>query len=290
MGVGTQQQSYTDTPIEVRKFDPDLKNVERYYVANDPFKTHFTNAMSITFPEGERYFLRSVLAYRDEISDPKLLDDIKQFCAQEAQHSLVHDKMNETAKRFGYPLDRIEGFIAKILRWRTEAAKTSAFWKRYNLAATTCLEHFTAILAKQALTRPDIMFGGMDPAIRALYQWHAVEEIEHRAVSFDVYKATGGNGVFLRLVMLFISFMFMFTSLRITWVLLRHDGEAFRWATLKSAVGYLLVPPQAILFRVMPDWLTFFLPGFHPAKYHRDLDTATTLNNVSAYLQPMVRA
>ncbi len=290
MGTSTTQQSFTDTPIEVRKFNPDLDNVERYYVDNDPFRTHYINAMSITFPEGERYFLRSVLAYKDEITDPKLLDDIKQFCAQEAQHSLVHVKMNETAKRFGYPMDNIEKFIAKVLRWRTEAAKTSRFWKRYNLAATTCLEHFTAILAKQALTRPEIVFAGMDPRIRALYQWHAVEEIEHRAVSFDVYKATGGSWLFLRMVMLFISFMFTFTTLRITWVLLRQDGLGFRWATLKSAVGYLLLPPKAMLFRVAPDWLTFFMPGFHPAKYHGDLDTEGTLATMQQYIQPAAAA
>lgn len=290
MNASATKQSFTENTIEVRKFNPDLEGVERYYVANDPFKTHFTNAMSITFPEGERYFLRSVLAYKDEITDPKLQEEIKQFCAQEAQHSLVHVKLNETAKRFGYPMDKIESVIAKILRWRTEAAKTSRFWKRYNLAATTCLEHFTAILAKQALTRPDIMFGGMDPRIRSLYQWHAVEEIEHRAVSYDVYKATGGNWLFLRVVMLIISFLFMFTSLRITWVLLRQDGEAFRWKTLKSAIGYLFVPPQAVLFRVLPDWLTFFVPGFHPSKHHGDLDTEGTLAKMEQYLQPAVTA
>ena len=280
------RQSFTESTIEVRKFNPDLEHVERYYIANDAFKTHFSNAMSITFPEGERYFLRSVLAYRDEISDPTLQDDIKQFCAQEAQHSLVHDKLNETARRFGYPVKAIEAVISRVLRGRTEWAKTSAFWKRYNLAATTCLEHFTAILAKQALTRPDIIFNGMDPAIRALYRWHAVEEIEHRAVSFDVYKATGGSALFLRVVMLITSFMFIFVSLRITYVLLRHDRMAFKWATLKSAISYLFLPPQAMLFRVMPDWLTFFLPGFHPAKYHGDLDTQTVLDEVAGYLQP----
>ena len=125
----------------------------------------------------------------------------------------------------------------------------------------------------------------MDPAIRALYQWHAVEEIEHRAVSYDVYKATGGNGLFLRLVMLITSFMFIFTTLRITYALLRHDGTAFRWSTLKSALTYLVLPPRAMLFRVLPDWLTFFLPGFHPSKYHDDLPTGDVLDDVSQYLQ-----
>lgn len=280
------QQSFTDNPIEVRKFEPDTAQVSEYYFANDPFKTHLLNALSITFPEGERYFLRSVLAYRDEISDLKLHEDIQQFCAQEAQHSLVHQKLNEAPKRFGYPMDEIESFVGKILRKRTEAGKKSAAWRRYNLAVTVCLEHFTAVLANQVLTKPEVMFDGLDPTIRSLYQWHAVEEIEHRAVAFDVYKATGGSGLVLRLVMLMTSIMFLFSSLRITYILLRKGGNAMRLATWKSGFSYLLLPPNGMLFRVLPDWLTFFLPGFHPSKYHRDLDTKGVLQEVSQYLQP----
>jgi predicted metal-dependent hydrolase len=284
--AATLQQSFTDNPIEVRKFEPVTSEVSEYYFDNDPFKTHFMNALSITFPEGERYFLRSVLAYRDEVSDPKLHEDIQQFCAQEAQHSLVHMKLNESPKRFGYPMDEIEGFVGKMLRARTESGKTSAAWRRYNLAVTVCLEHFTAVLANQVLKKPEVMFDGMDPAIRSLYQWHAVEEIEHRSVAFDVYKATGGSGLVLRLVMLTTSLMFLFGSLRITYILLRKRGNTKRLSTWISGFSYLFLPPQGMLFRVLPDWLTFFLPGFHPSKYHRDLDTTAVLQEVSQYLRP----
>ena len=80
-------ESNTPLTIKVRKFDPAATGqAPKYFFDNNPFKTHFMNALSILFPEGERFFIRSVLAYRDQISDPKLLQEIKEFCAQEAQH------------------------------------------------------------------------------------------------------------------------------------------------------------------------------------------------------------
>ena len=32
-----------------------------------------------------------------------------------------------------------------------------------------------------------------DEAVRDLFVWHALEESEHKAVAFDVYKAVGGG-------------------------------------------------------------------------------------------------
>jgi predicted metal-dependent hydrolase len=62
-----------------------------------------------------------------------------------------------------------------------------------NLAATAALEHFTATLAELVLSNEEArgLFG--DPAVRDLFLWHALEESEHKAVAFDVYKAVGGS-------------------------------------------------------------------------------------------------
>ena len=70
MGVAEQfTESHTPLRIQVRKFDPAATDsAPKYFFDNDPFKTHFMNALSILFPEGERFFIRSVLAYRDQIS------------------------------------------------------------------------------------------------------------------------------------------------------------------------------------------------------------------------------
>jgi predicted metal-dependent hydrolase len=56
------------------------------------------------------------------------------------------------------------------------------------LAATAALEHFTASFAEVALTE-SLLDAYVHPTMRDLLKWHAAEEIEHKAVAFDVLKA-----------------------------------------------------------------------------------------------------
>src|SRR5262249_39099871 len=53
-------------------------------------------------------------------------------------------------------------------------------------ATTAAAEHYTAILAEGAFKLN--MLDQAAPPMRALLAWHAAEEIEHRAVAFDVLK------------------------------------------------------------------------------------------------------
>src|SRR5699024_71758 len=62
-----------------------------------------------------------------------------------------------------------------------------------NLAATAALEHFTATLAELVMREPEIRRLIGHDAIRHIFEWHALEESEHKAVAFDVYKAVGGS-------------------------------------------------------------------------------------------------
>ncbi len=56
------------------------------------------------------------------------------------------------------------------------------------LAITVALEHFTAIMAHSLLTEKDPLPGAPAEVLR-LWQWHAIEEVEHKAVAFDTYLA-----------------------------------------------------------------------------------------------------
>lgn len=283
--AGLPVQSKTPVEIPVRRFDPQAAaQAPEYFFANDPFKTHFLNGLSILFPEGERFFIRSVLAYREQVSDPKLLSEIKQFSAQEAQHTLVHEAMNNLAAQHGYPIARMEAINARQLRRFSKRGKNNRFARRAALAITVCLEHFTAILAYQVLTSEHEQFAGLDPSVRALFEWHAVEETEHKAVAFDVYQATGGGPIALRLAMLWATFFFLLGSFVGTTVLLCHDGNIKKWSTWKSGAKYLFGPRNGFLVRPLGDWLAFFKPGFHPWKQHSNLDTQAALNGVREYL------
>jgi len=286
MGVAEHiNQSNTPVSIEVRKFDPQATQAStEYFFDNDPFKTHFMNALSILFPEGERFFIRSVLAYRDQISDPKLLREIKDFCAQEAQHTLVHEAMNALAARHGYPVAKLESLVRRDLRRFSKRGNTSSAARRAALAMTVCMEHFTAILAFQVLTNAEHTQRGLDPAVQALFKWHALEETEHKGVAFDVYQATNGSPFFLRFAMLISTFFFLLGLFVNLTVLLFKDGSIRKWSTWKTGVQFVFGPRQGFLVRPWRDWLAFFKPGFHPWKQHMDLDTQAAGAGIEAYI------
>ena len=142
--------------------------------------TAIYNALSTTFPKGEAFFVDSVRAFRDG-APPQLAEDIKAFTTQEVIHSREHDRFNRSAAEAGYDLstldERVELRLA-IGRGRPPVV---------NLAATMALEHFTAIFAHQLLADPRHL-DGADPEIAELWRWHAAEEIEHKAVAYDVLQ------------------------------------------------------------------------------------------------------
>lgn len=99
----------TQPEIEARK-DIDFgldENIPKYWHSNDPFKTRIHDALQSTFPEGERYFISSVRAFRDKITDPQLIHEVKEFTVQEAQHGIAHTKYNNLLERQGMPMERL---------------------------------------------------------------------------------------------------------------------------------------------------------------------------------------
>ena len=186
------QQSRTpaDVPVQPRNREHELAGaLARDWYDEHPFKTAWFNAMSITFPLGEKFFIDSVRAFADEISDPKLQAEIRGFCGQEGYHRREHDHFNRTLCELrGYDHRYLEGRIASKIAL---ARKTLSPLEQ--LAATAALEHITAILAEDSLA-PDFPDAGkMDPAMRRFWNWHAAEEMEHKAVAFDVFRAVGGT-------------------------------------------------------------------------------------------------
>src|SRR5213078_5280148 len=99
-----------------------------------------------------------------------------------------HRAFNDRLDQLGYPTKTFERFTKKGLAGRERLLSPKS-----NLAATAALEHFTATLAELVLTSEETreLFGHDE--VRNLFLWHALEESEHKAVAFDVYKAAGGS-------------------------------------------------------------------------------------------------
>jgi predicted metal-dependent hydrolase len=176
-------------PTRRMSFEESLQNIPKHFAADgDLILSHLAAALSAVFPDGEDYFVRSVRHYRDQITDPELKRQVTGFIGQEAMHGREHRAFNDRLDELGYPVKRVEKLTKWGLSMREKIAPAAS-----NLAATAALEHFTATLAELVLSSEETrdLFGSQE--VKDLFLWHALEESEHKAVAFDVYKAVGGG-------------------------------------------------------------------------------------------------
>jgi predicted metal-dependent hydrolase len=168
--------------IVPRDLDVDFAQVPRHWMANNAAATAIANGVNLLFPHGERFFVRSVKRFLGQVDDPALRAAIKGFFGQEGRHAHAHDEFNAILRAQGYEIDRFLDSYKRISSWIEDHTPA-----KLNLAITAAAEHFTAILAEGAFTQ-DVLDKAA-PEMRALLAWHAAEEIEHKAVAFDVLQA-----------------------------------------------------------------------------------------------------
>ena len=228
--------------------------------AGEPFGTAWHNALSATFPRGEAYFIESVKAHRDG-ADPRLAAEIRAFVRQEVNHTREHVAFNRLAEAHGYDIKAVDRRVAEMLEL------TKGRPVIINLAATMALEHYTAMMAHEFLTNPD-HFGAADPEVRRMWEWHSVEEIEHKGVAFDTWNhATRDWSAWRRwklrsLMMLIVTFNFFRNRWADSLEMLAQDGIT-GWRAKWGLLSYLAWKP-GVVRRIFPAWLAYFKPGFHP--------------------------
>ena len=223
-------------------------------------ETHYMNAMSMTFPEGERFFIDSVKHFRS-LATGKLAEDVRNFITQESLHTREHVAFNQHLDPAHYPVAEIEQFVAR----RTGLARKLP--RVMQLTITTILEHFTAIMAEDALRHPE-RFSTAPENVRRLWLWHAVEEMEHKAVAFDVWrlataKWSGLRRYFARARGILIStVMFNWTVTTIALMLMKADGVTGLRA--RTALYGYMFGPKGPYAGVLRNYVKWFRPGFHP--------------------------
>jgi len=229
-------------------------------VSSDSVARAWFIALSCSFPRGEAMFIEGVKQNR-EGAPPALAAQIRDFIRQEVNHSREHLAFNRRAEAAGYDLVQIDADVARTVG-ETLAQKPVVI-----LCVTVALEHFTAIFAKEFLTRPEAYVNGVIGGPE-LWLWHSVEEIEHKGVAFDTWlHATRNWSRWKRwrvraLVMLGVTMRFLHHRSRDARKIQAQDGVT-GWRAVAAQWHYLFVRP-GILRRIFPAWLDYFRPGFHP--------------------------
>jgi predicted metal-dependent hydrolase len=219
--------------------------------------TLFFDNLSLFFPPGERFFVAAVKRHAHLVDDERLRAEVQAFCEQEGFHSREHVRYNRMLEAQGLPATALETRVERILRVVTRVLRPRA-----RLAATCALEHFTATLGQYVLADPRLM-AGANPTMKALWEWHAAEEIEHKAVAWDVYVKSGQHLAERRIIMALATVIFWSLVLEQQVRFMYRDGILFSLREWRSLFRFLFVEPGS--FRKMwSRYLDYYRPGFHP--------------------------
>lgn len=188
----------TTHKLKVRNVKFNFDKVPKHWILGSTIATHFVNSMHVVFPEGEKFFVRSVRHFAKQIDDKDLKTEINSFCGQEGIHAREHQRFWDVMEE----QDLNPSWFANFLKVSAFSGKYSYenlsvkilnriqpnLGYKFALSVTTALEHYTAILANALFHEPIATNDNIAPQMLELLHWHASEEIEHKAVCFDVLK------------------------------------------------------------------------------------------------------
>lgn len=244
--------------IPPRRLHFDLpQQAHKFWNANCPAKTYFFDALGMVVPAFERLGIVSILHFREQLQGQAVYSRVKGFIGQEASHSAVYLHYNKMLESHGYEVSRLE---KRNIRFFYLFSKICS--KKFLLANTIAVEHLTAVWSHCVLSDP-FWFEKADPTLTAIWRWHAIEEIEHKSVAFDVYRAVNGGYLTRIAGMLMVTMSLTYFMARNMWHMMGKDKK--RWdirlwgKMLKTYWG-----SKGFLRQAIKPYLAYFKPSFHP--------------------------
>lgn len=274
--VMAQSLPRVDRSFRPRPFRKVFDGIPRHWLDGKATQTQLINAINLLFPTGERFFVKAVRKFEKQIDDPALLAQMKAFYGQEGRHAHAHERYFESLRAQGYPIDKVIEPIDALLHRIAPRITTPEL----RLSITVALEHYTAIMAELMFEHP--FFARMDPQMRSLLLWHAAEEIEHKAVAFDVL-AKVAPGYATRMAGMVVATAFLVPIwAAATVLLLHHDGlDAKRLGGELREVIAQGILQRDIFSRALREYLS---PSFHPLDHDNYALAREHLDRIEAEL------
>lgn len=220
-------------------------------------------AMSLVFPEGERFFIRSVKHFAAQIDDAALSQDIKDFIGQEAQHGRVHEAFNKAVLAHDYDIEPFLQWYKSAMFDFVEQKATEILGPKFALSVTAAAEHFTATWAAHGLSSGYLERHITNQTMLDFMQWHAVEEIEHKHVAFDVLQQIDDSYALRAAGMLFCAVLLPFVISVAFVSLVRQAKNADIFTFMRDALSE--GTNGGIVSSFIPAILEYLKPGFHPS-------------------------
>jgi len=265
--------------IKPRRVTFDWKQTPLHWIPDEPPSTHVINVLHLLLPAGERWFVKVFKEALPLVTDEQLLKDVKGFMGQEATHSVQHAYVLEHLAEqkldtSGYTRHvdwMFDVLLGEKPPWGAPISRRE--WLRFRLALVAAIEHFTAVLGDWILDAEALDGAGTDEVMLDLLRWHGAEEVEHRAVAFDMYQHTAdsGRGV-VRYLRRVEAMALAWPTMFYLWVtgaryLLRRDPQLdrgrYRFKDHRTAARRGLLPSWPSLHASVPRYLR---RSYHPSQ------------------------
>lgn len=238
-----------------------LGSVADPWCGGDGLEARFLEAMSLLAPEMERFLIAAVRAGLACPGGERMAEAGTAFMREEAAHSLAHHRFNRALVAKGIDADAalagVRRLSGRARRWLSPGAQ---------LAVAAACEHLSAIvslayLRSQARSRIRL------PAVEQLFASHARDEIAHRALVFDVMRATGGGGWWARaLALSAVSTVALLQVACLVTRLMPPQRERRGPPWWQGAAGLARLARGASWHGLLRHGLMYLRPGFHPAQ------------------------
>ena len=271
-----------DESITPRRFVEALPHdIPKHWLPGNEVVSSLLNAYTVLVPANEAFYIRTLNACLPRITDASLRKRCQAFIRQEAQHGVAHKRYWENLDAQGYAYRGFERIVDRVIfktmdRW-------APLWLRASLVS--CVEHINAYLGYEFLSQA--MLEGADPRVKDLMEWHFAEEIEHRAVAFDLLQAIS-PGYLVRLAgaaTTAVLFYLLMTGLAVAFLV--QDGVFWRRATLRQAAAHLGANHRMGRRTIRHLW-DYLRPGFHPSQLGGDELAAAVLVRQATLRPPVV--
>lgn len=248
-------------PVRPLRFDVRSDSAKSpLWSSSSPEAAMFLNAFSVHVPYFERYLIRSMNSAKGEIQDSQLQEDIAAIIGQEANHARNFIEFNKFLVD-NYP--KIGVLERKAKAYFVEHADSDSL--KTLVGFTAGYETFTFLAGMIVLAEYEQWMGDSDADIKALWVWHQVEEVEHGAVAFDVFKALYGSQEWYR------KFMIARALTHITWEVVKayyiqcsYEGVHRSIVRSFKAYGFLLATLTKMLANSLPTFSRSYHPREHP--------------------------
>jgi len=190
--------------FKLSNIKPKFRKAEFHFQENELewlgniLQSHFFNALSVFIPASERYVSTIIQQQLPFIADPTLAQNAKVFIQQEGRHAFLHKQCNQLLKKRYPALAKIERLQIKVI-----GVLNKLITVNFRRSIPVSFEHFTANISREFLTNQYHWTQGNSNVYIDFLHWHCLEELEHQAVCFDVYRHYHRNPLRIPLCLLF---------------------------------------------------------------------------------------